>query len=197
MKAKWITFGMLTGMLALMQTAQVLGEDAALRPGLGIGILASPGFNDYMSDVSSDSEAASAWLVFHISAKIGINDNWSLVPGVDLCANGNGDGGGFENGMQVLSVNARYSFGNRSVFHIQAGPSLVLANGGGERAEFKGGGVGGEVSLGYAFRIGKSRFGPEVGLGYSYCPVDATRISNQETTTENFGGPFVRAGFRF
>jgi hypothetical protein len=197
MKAKWVVCGWVTGMLLLLRTAPARGEDASVRPEIGPGVLVSPGFHEYMGDLSSDGDAASAWAVFHISAKIGLSDRWSLVPVLDLCANGNGDGGGLENGMQILGVNVRRTFGDRSAFHVQAGPSLVLASGGGHDADFEGGNLGGEASIGYGFRIRSARFGPEVGLGYSYCPVDATRMSDHETTTENFGGPFFRVGFRF
>lgn len=180
----------------VLQTTPALGKEASVREGISIGIMASPGFNSYMSGLSSDGDAAYAWLNASISSKIRINDNWAVVPYLDAYLNGNGDadynGTTSKNTLVVPSVNARYSFREDSTFYLQAGPSLVFANGGGEKAEFKGGGVGAAASFGYAFRPGI-----ELDLGYNYTPVDSTRQSNGEKTTEDFGGPFLRVGFRF
>lgn len=126
----------------------------------------------------------------HLSAKIRVTDHWAVLPILDACANGNG--GGIENRMQALSANARYTFKAGGAPYLQGGPSLILASGGGEDADFEGGNLGGAISAGFAFK-----FGLELDVGYSYCPVDATASFNRKKTTENFGGPHLRIGFRF
>ena len=190
MKTNRVACGLMAGLLGLAQPVSTWGAENAFRPGLGIGLLVCPGFNDYMEELSSDGDAASAWLNVHLGVKIRVTDHWAVVPILDAFANGNG--GGIENRMQALSANARYTFKEGSAFYLQGGPGLILASGGGDKAEFEGGNLGGVISAGFAFK-----FGLELDLGYNYCPVDVTRTSNQRETTENFGGPQLRAGFRF
>jgi len=211
MKAHRITCWMAVGMLVIMQAVSTNGEEVAFRPGVGLGILTCPGLKSYVGKLQSGDDGASAWMGFNVSGKIRVNDSWSLVAVMDGYFNGNGDpnfnGRTSKNTMFVPAACARYSFGEGSAFYVQAGPNFVVANGGGSDAEFKGGGIGGAASVGYLFR-----FGLELDLGYSYCPVEATGSVyhsstyhgyrapgsyENETTTENFGGVLFRVGYRF
>jgi len=183
----------------MMQTTPTHGEEAAFQPGIEIGVLASPGFHSYMGDLHSNGKAASAWMNVDISGQIHLGDNLSLVPAVDFYANGNSDS--YENSysdstssmnyLWVPSVNARYSFGKPSAFYLQAGPNFTFAHGGGREADFKGG-VGGAAALGFVFRVGI-----ELDVGYTYLPIDVTKLSDGTKGTANFGGPFLQLGYRF
>jgi hypothetical protein len=213
MKANWITCGMVAGMLVLMQTAPTLGEEATFRLGIGIGIMASPGGNSYMKDHGGDAQELFFDLV--VSGKIRVSDNWAVIPAIELSSPP--DLMNAEIGLSVPSLNVRYSFTQEPSFYVQAGLNYSLPGGGGSVAEFKGG-LGGNVLIGYAFKSHRrTRFGPQVELGYNYLSVEATTLYDPWEdsyhcpayglhdsygyrtikTTENFGGPFLRVGFRF
>lgn len=194
---KWIARGTLAGALVFMPMLPAHGEEEAFEPGLGLGLLVSPGFHSYMGGLHPDGKAASAWLNMNLSGQIRIDDRWALLPALDLYGNGNSDaydnssGQSSRNLLWVPSVNVRYAFGAPSAFFLQAGPNYTFARGGGSLATFKGG-PGGAAALGYAFSLGI-----ELNLGYTYLPIAATSQADGAKTTANFGGPYLQLGFRF
>ena len=205
MKTDWFMCSMVAVTLLLVLTAPTLGEEATFRPGIGIGIMACPGYNSYLED--ADTGHSSAALVdLVVSSKLRIGGSWALVPAVEMLMTTES----FTEtiGFFTASLSVRYSFTEEPSFYLQAGPNYVVSQGGDVVEEFKGG-VGGVASIGYAFKgRDRSRFGPELEVGYSYMSVDAASpdgagyqysYSRGEggTTTENFGGAFLRVGLRF
>jgi len=182
-----------------MQTAPALGEEALIRPGIGIGIMSCSGFKSYM-EKTQDDHKTDVFVDIMLNAKIRITDNWGVVPAVEMFLTP--EAATETDGFAAASLSVRYSFTQEPSLYLQAGPNYSFDT---SRLEVKGG-LGGVASLGYAFKSrDRSRFGPELEIGYSYLPVDAAPKSpyyhNMSGATPpssaNFGGPFLRLGFRF
>ncbi len=204
MKALRIACGVAVAMWTVLQSTRAARDEAFFRPGIGIGIVAAPGYKSYMQD-SGAGHDTDTLLDFAISAKFRFDDRWSAIPAVDLLATPES----FTEtiGFVAVALLVRYSFTPEPGFFLQAGPNYVAAQGGSVIEEFEGG-LGGGASIGYAFKDGdRSRFGPELEIGYHYYSVEAAENNNAgsgyfpsrdtRTTTENFGGPFLRASWRF
>jgi len=211
MKANWITCGITAGLVILTQTASTMGEEAVFRPGICLGVMASPGGNSYMKDHGGDAQVM--FLDFVVSGKIRFDDNWAVVPSLELASPM--DLVNAEIQLLIPSLNLRYSFSQEPSLYVQAGPSYSSPAGGGTVAEFTGK-FGGGVTIGYAFKNPhRRRIGLQLEVGYNYVPVETTTLydamfhsysspsygpDNRYTTiksTENFGGPFARVGVRF
>jgi hypothetical protein len=171
------------------------------HPGIEFGIMLSPGYNDYMKSVYENISGGYGWLDLGLNGKIDLTDNLALVPAVDAYLNfidyGYAGNNTEVNSLIVPALNVRFSFKKAGTFYLQAGPNFNVANGGGDESEFDGGGIGGGGLIGYSFKPGV-----EVELGYNYIPVDAAPknwrgVVDGEETTENFGGPFLRVGYKF
>ncbi len=178
--------------------AGMLASPAAygFQTGIEIGLMTSPGYSDYMDLVYEDFSGGDVWLDLGVNGKADLGDHFAVVPAVDLYLGFTTYGySGDEqevNFLIVPAVNLRYSLKQESSFYVQSGPSINIGSGGGHLAEFEGVGVGGGAMVGYAFAGGG-----ELELGYNYIPVGVSEKGFSGTTTENFGGPFLRVGYRF
>ena len=204
MKPLRIACGMSAAMLIVLQSSPASGGEAFFRPGIGIGVVAASGYKSYMQD-SGAGHDTDVLLDFAVSAKFRIGDRWAAVPVGEFLATPES----FTEtiGFVAAALFVRHSFTPEPGIFLQAGPNYVAAQGGSVIEEFKGG-LGGGASIGYAFKEGdRSRFGPEVEIGYNYYSVEASENNNggsghfpygdTRTTKENFGGPFLRATWRF
>lgn len=192
MNIRKIACGMIAGILVLAPAVSSRAEESAFRIGADIGLVLSPTFHSYMGG----DDAAKGWLGLGISGKVRITENWAVVPAIRLYGNGSGndhyndDGEIFTHKLQVLTVPARYSNKQGSTLFMQAGPNFTLAQSTYDDVDMKGGGLGAEASVGYAFRL------VELELGYKYLPVKAKKDWWRGETTENFGGPYFCVNFR-
>lgn len=177
--------------LAGMVASSAMG---GVHPGVELGLMISPGYSSYMEDVYGDISGGYGWFNVGGNLKIDVNDHFAIVPAVDAYLNFIDYGYDTDvNSMVVPALNLRYSFKKEGSFFVEAGPNLSIANGGGNKSEFDGGGIGGGGMVGYSFKPGV-----EVVLGYNYISVDAaSRLSAWSGEAENFGGPFLRCGYKF
>jgi len=200
MQVNWITCGIAAGLISLTQTSSTYAGEATFRCGIGIGIMESPSFKSYMKDMYFDRDQQGTLVSASVGGKISVNDSWAVVPAVEFFLSPNGYW--HTTGFAAASLNLRYSFTQEPSFYLQAGPNYTYGT---SDVEAKGG-VGGVASLGYAFKgRDRSRFGPELEVGYSYMPVDSAPEDDsyynshrgEIPSTVNFGGPFLRVGLRF
>ena len=200
MQTKWIAVGVTAGLALFSHGAPAPGEEAAFRAGIGLGVLESPGFKSYMDDMYFDRDQSGTLVILSVDGKLRVRPDWDVVPALEFFISPNGiwDTVGFV----AASLNARYALDLEPGLFLQVGPNFTF-NMSDMEAD---GGVGGAASIVYAFnRPGRSRFSPEIQMGYSYLYASADPGGNpyydshrtDVPSSANFGGPFLRLALRF
>ena len=156
----------------------------------GIGLVASPGYNDALKDAYPDHDISGGlgWMDFELGVRFNITDKFSVMPNADFMFNyvSVEDDDSFVNTVVFPGLKARYAFTGKQSFFVDGGVNYGIVNTGGQM-DTDSSGFGFEATLGYQFN-----FGLGLQLGYLHIPVDM-----ENGDSYNFGGGLFRATYGY